>query len=380
MTKPNALKTWIDENTGREVRQLTDFPGGCSLDYFRFRKHLPDGRMLAHAEHAAGNLVLVEPDSGDVQPVPLFSRGYLGMCQAGGRYWCLGPDRQILQTNLPEGHPQVIGRLPDDVRASPNTITCDCRTLILSFSDARVAEMDLPRTKDAAAFWRYIRRPRTGALYAYDLETGSLCTLLETVGMAPFHADASPKDPTLVRYSLDHWEGYNQRVFATRVDGSTKPWPIRPQASGELVTHEFWWADGEHIGYAFQDRRLDPSCETLPWCEYGLASTQLGIADSAGRQVYLSDPLNHYHTHLYCSLDGTLVSGSGTDGHSFVHAAAFDWKSTRVDLVPLATIHTPYVPFRGQGVNCDFSGDGKWLLFSDTVAGQRQLCAVAVDL
>jgi hypothetical protein len=58
---------------------------------------------------------------------------------------------------------------------------------------------------------------------------------------------------------------------------------------------------------------------------------------------------------FYCSLDGKLISGSGTDGHSFVYAAPFDWHSPRVDFIPLATIHPPYVPFHGQGVNCGFS-------------------------
>ena len=37
------MKTWIDENTGRRIRQLTDFPEGASLPYFRCPRHLPDG-------------------------------------------------------------------------------------------------------------------------------------------------------------------------------------------------------------------------------------------------------------------------------------------------------------------------------------------------
>ncbi len=376
-----SVRTWIDENTGRTVRQLTAFEGRTGLEYFRHERHLRDGRMIARTAAGERQPLLVDPDSGDVQPLGFNLGHYLRFRPADGRYFFVGmPGRAIMAVSLPDGTPEEVGRIPDDLTGWPDTITCDGRYVIVAdLTDAPPADAN-PASGEAADFWRYMARPRHGALRSYDLTTGERRTLVETQGKCPFHCDASPSDPTLVRFALDHWEGHNQRAWATRADGSTEPWPIRPQERGELVTHEYWWADGAHIGFTFQDRRNDPSSETLPWCEYGLAPTRLGMADTDGRQVYLSDPVNHYHTHLYCSRDGRLISGSGTDGHSFVHAAAFDPRSTRIDLIPLATVHTPYVPFRGQGVNCDFSADGRWLLYSDLIGSHHQLCAVGVDL
>ena len=51
-------------------------------------------------------------------------------------------------------------------------------------------------------------------------------------------------------------------------------------------------------------------------------------------------------------------------------------------MIPLATIHTAYVPFRGQGVDCNFSADGRWLIYADKLdpEGPHQLFAVEVDL
>ena len=141
------------------------------------------------------------------------------------------------------------------------------------------------------------------------------------------------------------------------------------------MTHEFWWPTDGLIGYTFQDRRTDPTIHAKPWAEYSPIPTQLGLAGRDGNEVYLSDPLNCYHTHLYASRDGRWVSGEGTDNHCSVYAAPFSRSSRKVDLKPLATIHTPYIPFRGQQVDCDFSADSKWLLYGNTVAGGHQVLA-----
>ncbi len=376
----NALHTWTDSNTGREIRLLTRFPRGASLPYFRYPKHLPDGRMLIHAGHKTGSWHAVDPESGDLEPLPLHGYLLLHLSEKTGQCWKFEPDRSVLKVQLPSCETEHVGNVPEGLPGYPDAISCDGRTVVLRHATNDVMEINLPRTKHAEALWRYLQRPREGAITAYDLITRESRTLADFNGVSPSHLDASHNDPNLLRYAQDQWDGHGQRAWAVRLDGSSKPWPIRPQEWCEVVTHEFWWSDGDHIGYTYQDRRGDPTIQELPWCEYSPRHTHLGIADSSGKERYISDPINHYHTHLYCCRNGRLVSGSGTDGHSFVYAAAFDWNSSKIDFVPLATIHTPYVPFRGQHVNCDFSADGRWMLFSDTVDGIRQLCAVAVDI
>jgi hypothetical protein len=174
------------------------------------------------------------------------------------------------------------------------------------------------------------------------------------------------------------YDAYGQRVWIIRTDG-TGLRKVRPQERGELVTHEFWWSDDRHVGYTYQDRRNDPELGELPWAEYFSGPTQLGIADLQGREVFLSDPLNSYHTHLYMSPDGKWVFGEGTDWNYGVFLAPFDFASTKVSMTKMASIHTPYVPFRGQGVNCIFSPDSRWLMYGDTIDGKRQVFAVKVE-
>jgi hypothetical protein len=231
----------------------------------------------------------------------------------------------------------------------------------------------------AAEFWEYIERPRSGNLKLYDLDTGAVTNIVHTNGTCPFHVDTSPSDSELIRYAEDTLECNGQRMFSVRIDG-TDLRVIRRQEHGEMITHEFWWADPNYIGYTYQDRRGDATVRAVPWCEYAAVATQLGIADLTGREVYLSDPLNSYHSHLYVSRTGQYVSGEGTHNNSLVYAAKFSWANTKVEMVPLATVHTPYATMSGQHVNADFSADDKWLLYNDLIDGVKQICRVRVDL
>ena len=391
----NHLRTFTDKNTGREIRQLTNLPKGAYLGYFRFPKTMPDGRLLASARHDHGNLILIDPDSGDLQLLP--HAGWLRLREVDGRLWYLAHrdgqslrgrkrstppnELQLWHVDLPDGDPVMDADLPEDLPGSVVDITADGRHLILDERNDPLANELMPTTCDVDAMTRYFQRERSGATWAYDITTGQSRCLVRTDAVTPFHHDASPTDPTLLRYALDMPESHGQRIWTIRIDGSDQH-PIRPQLRGEVTTHEFWWSDPNYIGYTYQDRCGDPNAADHHWAEYTPAQTQIGIADLTGKEIYLSDPINCYHSHLYRSSDGRFVSGEGTDGCSFVHAAAFDFNTTQLDMIPLATIHSHYVPFRGQDVDCNFSADGRHLIYADRPDPDqpRQLYAVAVDL
>lgn len=390
----NTVRTFIDENTGREIRQLTNFEHGAHLGYFRMFRQLPDGRMLAWSKHEHGHGIVIDADSGDVE---LLAQSFwtLKLRERDGRAWFVRSKdqtnrkarrepagRQLWQIDLPGGQPQFVCDIPDGLPGDIEDVTIDGRHLITSVREQDLTTCPIPTTKDVESINRYFARPRRGEMWVCDLQTGSFRRILETAGLCPLHLDTSPVDPTLIRYCQDMPDAHGQRVWTIRIDGTERR-PIRPQEYGEMVTHEFWWADPRFIAYTYQDRRQDPTLKTHHWAEYGAGLTRLGIADLSGREVYLSDPLDSYHSHLYRSSDGTLVSGEGTDGNSFVCAAAFSWKTPRLEMKRLATIHTTYVPFRGQGVDCNFSADGRWLIYADKIHGDdkpHQLFAVRVDL
>ncbi len=390
-----AGRIFIDENTRRRIRRLTDFKNGARLPYFRLPRLLPDGRILAHVNPPGARLLAVDPASGDVEQLP--GDGWLlKFRERDGRAWFLrrpeaagrrgqqspGAGVELWQVDLPHGRPEFVGAIPPELPGHVEDLTCDGQYAIACQREENQEKYPVPITRDVRSLRRYFRRPRRGALWVYHLATGKIEKILETAGLCPSHLDASPKDPTLLRYCHDMPESCGQRIWTIRINGRERR-PIRRQQPGELVTHEFWWADPDFIGYTYQDRRQDPTLAVHHWAEYALADTRLGIADLAGREVYLSDPLNSYHSHLYRSPDGKFVSGEGTDGNNFIYVARFSRRTTRLAMRALATIHTPYVPFRGQRVNGSFSADGRWMAYADQRDGAdkpHQLFAVEVDL
>ena len=377
-----SLRTFADRNTGRTIRQLTDLPTGGFVGYFRHPRHVPGGFILIETGHPAYSFALLHPDSGDLRPLHGIHH-YLKLSTATGILYFLTYDRttgqpkSVNSIQLPDGKATLVADLPEKLPGRINDITCDGRHLILSLG-INDAPSPLPTSLNVSDFWQYILRPRHGAMWTHDLHTNKTTLVLETTGVTPFHQDTHYTDPTLFRYALDNWEGDHQRVFSMRVDGSDIR-PLPPQKRGELVTHEWWWPGGKLMGFTFQDRRNDPSAYLKPWCEYAECPTQLGVCDLNGKITYLSDPVNHYHTHLYTSQDGNYLVGEGTDGHSFAYAAKFSFNSTKIDYIPLATIDTPYVPFRGQQVHTELSADNRWLLFNNLVGSHHQVFAVEVD-
>ncbi len=373
------MHEWADKQTGRKVRQLTDLPHGATLGYFRLPRRVPGGFVLAWGRHDGGNVLLVNPDTGEViAKKDLLVAEFLRLDEATGRLWFLPePGREVWVVDLPGGSPELIGEVPQDAPGHLCDVTCDGRTVILRQAIQEAPNFRIPTTRDAAAVWHYLSRPRHGRIWAYSLASGRLTRLAESIEYGFFHIDASPTDPGLLRFAKDVLESLGQRMWTVRVDGSDLK-RIRHQEPFEVVTHEFWWPDGDRIGYTYQDRRGDTTLYQVPWAEYAPVPTRFGVADLDGNQVFLSDPLDHYHTHIAASPDGAWLCGEGTDGQCFVHLAPFSWDSPKVDFTALATIHTPYVPFRGQHVEAGFSADSRWLLFNDTVDGHHQVCAVPV--
>jgi hypothetical protein len=392
-----SVASWTDEKTGRRIRQLTNLPGGAKLNYFRVAKMLSDGRLVGNAQHGRPELLLVEPDSGDVETIvvrnesgePIRSEDWLRagfetavvVDAATNNLAMLGSKerRSVWRVSLNDGVMRFVGKLPDDVPGRIHQIRPH-RPQVIGL-EVHQDSNHWRDTDDAASLLAWLRRPRRGRLFLYDFETGENRTLLETDGILPSHVELSLTDPDLLRFCHDRIETECQRIWTLRLDDrAAKPKAIRVQEPGEMVTHEFWWPGGKMIGYTYQDRRNDDTKERLPWAEYAPVTSHLGIADLDGREVYCSAPLNTYHTHLYVSPDGNYVCGEGTDGNCFVQAAKFSLDEKRVDLMKLATVHTPYQAFTGQKVDCNFSRDSRWLVYNDTIDGVYQICAVEVDL
>ena len=374
------MHTWIDEQTGRRIRQLTAMPEGARVPYFRMPRHLPDGRILVGDKQGQGAMAAVDVESGDIRLIPPQRGSLVKWRERDGRAWYYDKEtREVLERTFPDGEGTVIGRLDASVQGDVHDITCDGRTLIGADCQCEPTDMGGLSSGDYRLLWRWIYRKRSTVVWSYDLIENRYTELLQIPDYNLTHADTSPEDPGFFKFAQDGVAIYDQRAFAMNVDGTG--WrKIRPQEPGEWVHHEFWWPGAQYIGYKYLDRRGDDTTHLLPWGEYAPRPLHLGIANLAGDEVYLSDPLDHYQSHLNVSPDGRFVTGEGTHDHSIVSVAPFAMASTKIDFHPMATIHTPYVPAAAQGVETCVTKDARWVVFNDTVDGVIQVCATALEL
>ncbi|MAE60843.1 MAG: hypothetical protein CMJ49_05730 [Planctomycetaceae bacterium] len=378
--QPAYHRTWRDENTGREVHQLTR-TGDTQrpfLPYFMTWKHLSDGRLLIG--NPTQNRIL-DFFSGEITSLPGIGRAFQ-IAPDGSRIYCWDDtSRRVIALSIPDLHAEPFGQTLDpQFPATANLrITADGRYLIAEIIHEHPKSKAGFYGSDAAAVWQVLNRPRRGELWTCDLSTGQSNRLIHLEDHGIIYTDPSPTDPDLIKFCHDQWEGHCQRIWTIPTNGG-EPRPVRPQSRGEIVTHDIWWPDGRYIAYSYQDRRGDPTIQQNPWAEYAAADMRFGLAHPHGPEAYLSDPLGHWHSHINVSRDGSRICGEGTHDYPFLCAADFSIDRTRIDFIPQASIHTPYASVAGHGLQADFTADGRWLLYHDTVDNEHHICAVRVEL
>ena len=109
------------------------------------------------------------------------------------------------------------------------------------------------------------------------------------------HVNTSPHDPDLLTFCHEGpWAMIDQRIWGLDANIG-RVWKIRPQKEGELVGHEYWFADGSRIGYHGKNAEGKPI-----W----------GHADPMGAD-FVDITLHRGSTHFH-SLDANLVVGDGS--------------------------------------------------------------------
>jgi oligogalacturonide lyase len=111
------------------------------------------------------------------------------------------------------------------------------------------------------------------------------------------HVNASPALPDVLTFCHEGPWHRVQRLWALRIS-TGETWALRKQTPPDAIGHEYWFADGERIGYHGWS---DPSQHLFGWVTWD---------GSDGREWAFRGRSMHFH-----SIDETLVVG---DGHKDV--------------------------------------------------------------
>ena len=379
------MKEWKDATTGCRIRQLTEFEDGATRSYFRIPCALDDGRVVVTgASGGRSGIWLVDLKDGAIEPGPRDVHKYLTLQPGTGRCWFVR-DREVWLADFSQGAEEAICRLPDDLKGRLWGITCDGRLGFGACANPPKGEPSIAKgtgqdadAKTTGGTRAQRHRLRAGGhLWTLDLKTAEVREIYEFHTAKPGHLQCSYTDPTLLRFCHEGPWRLLQRIWLIRTDGSDVH-RVRPQLLGEAVGHEFWWPDGNAIGYKYVDRRKDRNTDDMCFLEYSGLPLQIGIAGLDGKERWLSEPMEHYQSHVNISPDERWFCGEGTHDWFFVSVARYEPTSRQLDFTPVATTHTPYCAGNGADINASFSPDSRWVIYNDEIDGIRQLCAVEV--
>lgn len=112
------------------------------------------------------------------------------------------------------------------------------------------------------------------------------------------HANTSPTHPHLLTFCHEGpWEKVDHRIWLLDLN-TGRAWKLRPTTPDERVGHEYWFIDGEHVGYHGWTERGGPFHGAIRY-------------DNTGRAEY---PVAHDSTHFH-SNDLNLIVGDGDENH-----------------------------------------------------------------
>ncbi|MBN1584679.1 MAG: oligogalacturonide lyase, partial [Anaerolineae bacterium] len=184
------------------------------------------------------------------------------------------------------------------------------------------------------------------------------------------HVNASPTLPDILTYCHEGpWNLIDQRIWGLNIQ-TGKTWKVRPQQGDYSIGHEYWFADGMHIGYHGRPR------------------------DESGRHVFghirwdneewVEDHFPFHSTHFH-SLDERLIVGDGTPAFVFSSESKarpfiqlFKWDGERYMGPKILAYHRS--TFNNQHAHCHprFTPDGKAVLYTSDLTGYSNMYLIEV--
>lgn len=250
---PAEWEEYEDPVSGAAVRRLTDYKGHSHHLYFTNPGWYDGGRRLlfgSDRENRA-NLFGIDLESGEITQLTDLEReaGFLAACVNPTRqeayFWY---DRGVVALDLRSLEMRALWTMPEGFRQSMLNCTADgkyvCAGIVEDLSDRirtplRYIYAGFAETWAAHPLSR-IHRIATdggGADMAWEEKTW--------IG----HVNTSPTQAHLLTFCHEGpWDKVDNRIWG--LDLTTgQAWQIRPRQGGESVGHEYWHADGVHIGY-----------------------------------------------------------------------------------------------------------------------------------
>ncbi|MCG8481163.1 MAG: oligogalacturonate lyase family protein [Spirochaetales bacterium] len=364
-----------DEYSKREITRLTDYLGHSNHFYFTDPCWLAAGRSFLFTSDRGNrsNIYRYDLDDYTITQLTDFTerrRPHACWSEANARlyFW---DGRRLTELDPARFSERVIYEAPPDMepgeRANP---TADGRYVISKLQE-RLATDDEGITFSYSSFRRlYHARPLT-RITRTDVQTGETEIIHEERRYIT-HLNTSPSLPRIMTFCHEGpWDLVEQRIWGLNVE-TGESWKIRPQDDGLdlAVGHEYWFADGERIGYhgARRDGTGDHVFGFITWDN----------RDHVERHF----PFRSTHFH---SLDESLVVGDGSPAAVFTHQGVaqpfiqlFRWNGTAYEGPRILAYHRSTFNDQHAHPHPRFTPDGGSILYTSDLTAYSNMYLVEI--
>ncbi len=252
----SELREYQDPKTGAHIRQFTDYLGHSNHFYFTYPCWYDAGRkiVIASDRENCTNLFGVDVGSGDITQLTDLdpANGALGaqsMTKNPQReeiYFLRGKTITALDLNTLTLRP--LFTVPSGYNPSTANATADGKYLITGYCQDLSDRFQVDLGHGYVGFHEIWEAHPHCVIVRISLESGASEIIFQDhcwIG----HLNASPTLPHIMTFCHEGpWDKVDNRIWG--MDLNTRvPWKIHPTAPGEMVGHEYWMPDGQHIGY-----------------------------------------------------------------------------------------------------------------------------------
>lgn len=364
-----------DEYSGREILRLTDYLGHSNHFYFTDPCWLASGRSLLFTSDRANrsNIYRYDLDDHAITQLTDFAerrRPHACWSEANARlyFW---DGRSLMELDPASFNERVIYEAPLGMepgeRANP---TADGRYVISKLQEP-LATGDAGISFAYSGFRRLHRQRPLTRITRTDVATGETEIIHEDRRYIT-HLNTSPALPHIMTFCHEGpWDLVEQRIWGLNIETGAS-WKIRPQDDGLdlAVGHEYWFADGERVGYhgARRDGTGDHVFGFITWDN----------RDHVERDF----PFRSTHFH---SLDETLVVGDGSPAAVFTHQGVaqpfiqlFRWNGTAYEGPRILAYHRSTFNDQHAHPHPRFTPDGASILYTSDLTAYSNMYLVEI--
>ncbi|MGC9395504.1 MAG: oligogalacturonate lyase family protein [Anaerolineae bacterium] len=364
---------YIDQYSNREILQLTNYLGHSNHFYFTDPCWFNNNRSMVFTSDRENqsNLFRYDLDTGLItQMTDLKGDGRPGGCVSLENnalyFWWQNVLYEIDLDSLEE---RVITEMAAPMlprgRANPTADGKYICTMLMEDQPEDTSRISFSYSR----FREYFHLKPLTQILRIEIATGKMDVIHEDRRYMG-HVNTSPVLPTILTFCHEGpWNWIDQRIWGLNIQ-TGETWKIRPQHGDYSIGHEYWFADGKHIGYHGRPR------------------------DESGKHVFghilwdntecVEDHFPFHSTHFH-SLDEHLIVGDGTAAFVFTSESAarpyiqlFKWDGERYVGPRILAYHRS--TFNNQHAHCHprFTPDGKAVLYTSDLTAYSNMYLVEV--